>query len=116
MGDKYYCDRFASLESLYIPLTVDAAPPTTGLCYSPIFSQGEWIPAHGEATVKIVLPPFRNGVYPKRKEYAPKGNKFLSFKVDHFQMWLDVLYCKQKVTKVVSLHENGENSTVYRFP
>ena len=34
---------------------------------------------------KIHLPPFSKVVNPKRKEYAPKGSKFFSFRVDRFK-------------------------------
>ena len=39
----------------------------------------------GEVTpVKIILPPFWSGLYSKRKEFAPFGSKFFSFRVDPF--------------------------------
>ena len=33
---------------------------------------------------ELFLPPFSKEVYSKRKEFAPKGSKIFSFKVDNF--------------------------------
>ena len=39
----------------------------------------------GETTLaKIILPPSGKGVFCKRKEIAPKGSKFFSFREDPF--------------------------------
>ena len=42
----------------------------------------------GEATVRAVFT--SEGIYSKRKEFAPHGSKFFSFRVDPFQKGLDV--------------------------
>ena len=38
----------------------------------------------GSNYFKIVLPPFRKGVYSKRKEFAPLRSNFFSFRFDPF--------------------------------
>ena len=62
----------------------------------------------GDNSVKMVLPPFRKGVYSKRKESAPFGSKFFLFRVDHFS---DGDLCTAKQTG--SLKTWLENQPVY---
>ena len=54
----------------------------------------------GFISVKTVIVPFRKGVYSKRKEFAPFGSKFFSFRVDPFQKRLVAQGSKQEVTKL----------------
>ena len=46
--------------------------------------KGKWYTLKGGNSFKMGLPLFWNGVYSKRKEFAPLGSKFFPFRVDPF--------------------------------
>ena len=57
--------------------------------------------------VKFVLPPFWNGIYYKRQEFAPFGSKFFPFIVDlHFKKDLLCSKAKLKPQKLSMMLEN----------
>ena len=58
-------------------------------CHSSDFSfyKGSACTFRGGNFVKIVLSPSWKGVFCKRKEFAPKGSKFFTFRVDPFTEW-----------------------------
>ena len=65
---------------------------------------GDWVYFQGRQLYQNwFLFPFWEGLYYKRKDCIPKGNKFFPFRVDSFLAGPWYAESKQEVTKVVSL-------------
>ena len=53
--------------------------------HNPLVSNLRGMDTHSrEATVKMVIVPYWKGIFSKWKEFAPRGSKFLPFRVDTF--------------------------------
>ena len=62
--------------------------------------KGNWYTFGGGISFKIVLCPFWKGVFSKRKEFAPGGSKFFSYRVDTFPKAPGVQESKPDVIKL----------------
>ena len=68
----------------------------------PVFKGNGYI-SRGDNSFRIVFTALLKRVYPKRKEFVPKGKKLFPLRVDPFSEQLSVQESKLEVIKVVSL-------------
>ena len=66
-----------------------------------------WIHIQGRQKCQNYFASLLKGVYSKRKEFAPLGSQIFPFRVDTFSDRLNMLECKQKLTKIISFEING---------
>ena len=62
--------------------------------------------------VQIVLPSFEKGVHSNRRDFAPSEEQILVLSVDSVSERL-VQECKEEVSNIVSLGENGVTMCTY---
>ena len=73
-------------------------------------------PSWGGNSVQIILLPFWKVFYSKRKEFAPLGSQFFSYRVDPISERIDMQADDQEIINYVFFVEMAENLLNYLIP